>query len=71
VGTSGNILLNASPLAVSGSSRGELFGWVPSLLTEDTESEGITSSGIIGAPYTSTKAANFEHALPVCSSPPL
>ena len=29
-GTSGNIRLNASPLAVSGSSCGEFFGWVSS-----------------------------------------
>jgi len=35
-GTSGNILLKASRLALSGSS----FGWVPSLLSEGTESVG-------------------------------
>ena len=52
-------------------SCGESFGWVPSLLTEGTESGGRTSSGIIATPYVSTNAANFERTLPVCSSHPL
>ena len=39
MGTSGNIRLNASPLAVSGS-----FGWASSLLAEASESGGFTSS---------------------------
>jgi hypothetical protein len=50
--TSGNIRLNASPLALSGSSCGESFGRLPFLLGE--ESGGVTSSGIITTPYTST-----------------
>jgi hypothetical protein len=64
--TSGNIRLNASPLAVSGS-----FGWASSLLAEGSESGGFTSSGIIAAPHTSTNATNFEHTLPVWSRRPL
>jgi hypothetical protein len=69
--TSGNIRLNTSPLILSGSSFGESFGWASSLLAEDSEPGGVTSSGIIATPYTSTKAANFEHTQPVCSSRPL
>ncbi|MGA8677936.1 MAG: hypothetical protein WB621_22200 [Candidatus Acidiferrales bacterium] len=46
MGTSGNIRLNASPLAVSGS-----FGWASSLFAEGSGSGGFTSSGIIASPY--------------------
>jgi hypothetical protein len=41
------------------------------LVAEGSESGGFTSSEIIAAPYTSTKAANFEHTLPVWSPRPL
>lgn len=55
LGTSGNILLNASPLILSGSSFGESSGWVsPVLKAEGSGSGGFTSSGIIAAPYVST-----------------
>ncbi len=59
--TSGNIRLNASPLAVSGSSCGESFGWVSSsFLAEDSESGGFTSSGIIASPFLSTSDSPIE-----------
>jgi hypothetical protein len=51
-GTSGNIRLNASPLAVSGSSCGESFGWISSLLAEGSGPGGFTSLGIIATPQT-------------------
>jgi hypothetical protein len=46
-GTSGNILLNTSPLILSGSSFGETFGWLTSLSAEGTASGGCTCSAII------------------------
>ena len=42
-GTSGNILLNTSPLILSGSSLGETLGWLASLSAQGTGSGGCTS----------------------------
>ena len=52
-GTSGNIRLNAAPLAVSGSSSDQSSGWASSFLAEGSGSGGFTSSGIIAAPHVS------------------
>ena len=46
-GTSGNILLNTSPLILSGSSLGETLGWLASLSAQGTGSGGCTSLEII------------------------
>jgi len=51
--TSGNIRLNAAPLAVSGSSSDQSSGWVSSFLAEGSGSGGFTSSEIIAAPHVS------------------
>lgn len=47
---SGNILLNTSPLILSGSSFGESYNWVSSFLAEASGSGDFASSGIIPAP---------------------
>ena len=60
-GTSGNIRLNAAPLAVSGSSSDQSFGWVSSFLAEGSGSGVFTSSGIITAPYVSTSGIRLGH----------